>query len=124
MAIKDDNGELKNLLNGYIKKRIRIREEQNSNKRLREIDNVVNKNVKSVEIDDKFVFEFNGKTYVTDEINELLEYIAKGRPHNKRLKSSIETSKSNNSGKENTNKKKYVCSKYKEIRHNTRTCKK
>jgi len=53
--------------------------------------------------------------------------IAKGRPANKRLKSSVETSskKSNNNlGKENANRKEYICGKCKEIGHNSKTCKK
>ena len=92
MAIEDGDGELKDFLNDYIKKRTRIREEQESNKRLRAIDNVVNKDVRSAEIDGKIVFESNGRTYTTDDVNEPLEHIAKGRPANKRLKSSIEIS--------------------------------
>ena len=128
LAIEDDdNGELKDFLNRYIKKRTKIREEQESNRRLRAIDNVMNKDARSVEMDDKIVFESNGRVYATDEIEEPLEHIAKDRPTNKRLKSSVEISgkRSNNKlSKENANKKEYVCSKCKEIGHNARTCKK
>ena len=127
MAIEDDDDELKDFLNEYIKKRTRIREERETNKRLRAIDNVINKDVRSIEIDDKIVFESNGRVYATNEINEPLEHIAKGCPANKRLKSSVEISskKSNNNlGKENANRKEYICGKCKEIGHNSRTCKK
>ncbi|CAB4438145.1 unnamed protein product [Rhizophagus irregularis] len=82
---------------------------------------------KSAEINGKIVFEVNGRVYATNEINEPLEHIARGRPANKRVKSSIEISgkrSGNISGKENANKKEYVCSKCKEIGHNARTCKK
>ncbi|CAB5348896.1 unnamed protein product [Rhizophagus irregularis] len=127
LAIEDGDDELKDFLNKFIEKRKKNREMQESNRRLRTIDNVVNKNVRSAEINGKIVFEANGRVYATDEINEPLEHIAKGRPANKRLKSSIEISgksSGNILGKENANKKEYVCSKCKEIGHNARTCKK
>ncbi|POG73705.1 hypothetical protein GLOIN_2v1827324 [Rhizophagus irregularis DAOM 181602=DAOM 197198] len=127
LAIKDRNDELKDFLNKFIEKRKKNHEMQESNRRLRTIDNVVNKNVRSAEINGKIVFEANGRVYATDEINEQLEHIAKGRPANKRLKSSIEISgksSGNILGKENANKKEYICSKCKEIGHNERTCKK
>ncbi|EXX63727.1 hypothetical protein RirG_149630 [Rhizophagus irregularis DAOM 197198w] len=127
LAIEDRNDELKDFLNKFIEKRKKNHEMQESNRRLRTIDNVVNKNVRSAEINGKIVFEANGRVYATDEINELLEHIAKGRPANKRLKSSIEISgksSGNILGKENANKKEYICSKCKEIGHNVRTCKK
>ena len=78
-------------------------------------------------MDGKIVFESNGRVYAIDEIEEPLEHIAKGRPANKRLKSSVKISSKridNKFGKENANRKKYVCSKCKEIGHNARTCKK
>ncbi|EXX64632.1 hypothetical protein GLOIN_2v1827324 [Rhizophagus irregularis DAOM 181602=DAOM 197198] len=127
LAIEDVNDELKDFLNKFIGKKKKLREMQESNRRLRTIDNVVNKNVRSAEINSKIVFKANGRVYATDEINEPLKLIAKGRPANKRLKSSIEISgksSGNILGKENANKKEYIYSKCKEIGHNARTCKK
>lgn len=57
---------------------------QESNRRLRTIDNVVNKNVRSAEMSGKIVFKVNGRVYATDEINEPLEHIVKGRLTNRR----------------------------------------
>ena len=127
LAIEDEDGELKDFLNRYIKKRTKIREEQESNRRLREIGNVVNKDMRSAEMNGKIVFESNGRVYATDEIEEPLEHIAKGRPANKRLKSNVEISgkrSDNKLSKENATRKEYICSKCKEIGHNARTCKK
>ncbi|CAG8768206.1 1627_t:CDS:1, partial [Funneliformis caledonium] len=96
--------------NEYIKKRIRICEKQESNRRLRVIDNVINKDIRSIEIDDKIIFKSNKKIYITDEINNPLKYIAKSYLTNKRLKSSIEIfskNSNNNLDKKNVNRKKY-----------------
>ncbi|CAG8598628.1 13589_t:CDS:2 [Funneliformis mosseae] len=57
---------------------------------IKKIDNVINKDVRSIEIDDKIIFESNKRIYATDEINDPLEHIVKGRLANKRLKFSIE----------------------------------
>ncbi|PKB95619.1 hypothetical protein RhiirA5_436383 [Rhizophagus irregularis] len=46
LAIKDGDDELKDFLNKFIEKRKKNREMQESNRRLRTIDNVVNKNVR------------------------------------------------------------------------------
>jgi len=77
------------------------------------------------------LFESEDRVYTTDQIKNPLEHIAKGRPANTRLKSSLEIHKKRggNIGKENlaqndkANRKEYVCSKCKEVGHNSRTCK-
>src|SRR5688572_24139176 len=92
-------------------------------RRLSTIDNIIDKDVRSAEIDGKIGFESNRRVYVKDEINEPLEHIAKGHPANKRLKSSVEISgkrSDNELSKENVNRKECVYSKCKEIEHNVK----
>src|SRR5437867_1716675 len=102
----------KKLLSDYHAELLQIKKEQQAFRRLRVIENRQSHDVISIADDDKLLFEVDGRIFATQDIQELLEHVAKGRPPNKRLKSAIETSKRSN--KENKNdgaKKDYVCGK-------------
>ncbi|RIA86988.1 hypothetical protein C1645_828430 [Glomus cerebriforme] len=73
--------------------------------------------------DDKLLFKVDGRIFATQDIQELLKHVAKGRPPNKRLKSAIKINKRFN--KENKNdgaKKDYICEKCNNTVHNARMC--
>jgi len=108
-------------------------EEKENRKRLNGIENIID--IENNDHEEQVLFESEGRVYATDQIKNPLEHVAKGRPANNRLKSSVEISKKrggNNTGKENSvmnaqndkvNRKEYVCSRCKEVGHNARTCK-
>ena len=128
LALEDGDNELKTLLTNYIKKRKAEREENENRKRLNAIENTIDINN---DHEEQVLFESEDRVYTTDQIKNPLEHVAKGRPANTRLKSSLEIHKKRggNIGKENlaqndkVNRKEYVCSKCKEVGHNARTCK-
>lgn len=120
-----DCQRLKKLLSDYHTELLKIKEEQQASKRLQAIENRQSHDIISVTDGEKLLFEVDGKVFATQEIQEPLEHIAKGRPPNKRIKSAIETSKrSNKENKKcgNNAKKDYVCGKCNNVGHNARTC--
>ncbi|RIA82551.1 hypothetical protein C1645_835173 [Glomus cerebriforme] len=107
LALEDGDNELKTLLiTNYIKKR-KIKREEKENRKVK--------------------IEYN----TTDQIKNLLEYVAKDHPANIRLKSSVKIhkkrggniSKKNLVQNDKVNRKEYVCNKCKEVEHNARTYK-
>ena len=121
-----DHQRLKKILSDYHNELLQIKEEQQACRRLQVIENRQLCDVISVPDGEKLLFEVDGKVFDTQEIQEPLEHIAKGRPPTKRLKSAIETSKrfdKENKKYSETTKKDYMCGKCNNPGHNARTCK-
>ena len=124
----DDYQRLKKLLSDYHTELLQIKEQQQVSRRLRAIENRQSHDAISVVDGDKLLFEVDGNVFATQDIQEPLEHIAKGRPPNKRLKSAIETSKRSNKenrkcGGDDDTKRDYVCRKCNNTGHNARTYK-